>query len=236
LNRKLLILNVILFAVVAFAGVQWRNAWKASKAREAASLNRPLKALPPPPIASLPAQNPVEAYKYLKVAENMLFDPSRNPTVVVEKKPEPPPPPPPPMPTYRGAMNLGDGLIALFRIPGQPGLQSFHLGEVVGQYKLVDVNSEGITLEWNGQKFYKGVTQVTEQASAEVPQDTGRTATPAPAAPPPPVLKGPGEDTGRGYKNCSMADGQPEGAVVDGYRKVAYSTPFGQACRYEPVK
>ena len=61
MNRKLLILNVILLAVVAFAGVQLRKAWKASKAREAASLNRPLKPLPPPPIAPLPAENPVEA-------------------------------------------------------------------------------------------------------------------------------------------------------------------------------
>jgi hypothetical protein len=235
LSRKLLVLNVLLFAVVAFAGFQWRKAWKASKAREAAGLNRPLKPLPPPRVAPLPPVNPVEPNQYLRVAQNMLFDPSRNPTIVVEKKPEPPPPPPPPLPTYRGAMNLGEGLIALFRIPGQPGLQSFHVGEEVGQYKLLDVSSEGITLEWNGQKFYKGVSQVSEQV-VEAPQDQGRTAAPAAAAPPPPVLKGPGEDTGRGFKNCSMADGQPEGAVVDGYRKVTYPTPFGTACRYEPVK
>ena len=236
MNRKLLILNAILFAVIAYAGIQWRKTWQESKAREAAKLNRPLKPLPPPPIAPLPEVKAVEPNKYLTVAQNMLFDPSRNPTVVVEKKPEPPPPPPPPLPTYRGAMNLGEGLIALFHVQGQPGLQSFHVGEAVGQYKLVDVSSEGITLEWNGQKFYKGVSQVTEQA-AEAPPEQGRTAAPAAAAaPPPPVLKGPGEDTGRGYKNCTMADGQPDGAVVDGYRKVTYATPFGQACRYEPVK
>ena len=166
----------------------------------------------------------------------MLFDPSRNPTVVVETKPEPPPPPPPPMPTYRGAMNLGDGLIALFRIPGQPGLQSFHPGRSVGQYKLVDVNSEGITLRVERAEILQRRDPGNRTGFRGGPQDTGRTATPAPAAPPPPVLKGPGEDTGRGYKNCNMADGQPDGAVVDGYRKVAYNTPFGQACRYEPVK
>jgi len=203
LNRKLLILNAVLLAVAVYAGLQWRKAWKESKAREAASLNRPVKPLPPPPIAPLPAVKPVEPNKYLTVAQNMLFDPSRNPTVVIEKKPEPPPPPPPPLPTYRGAMNLGDGLIALFHVQGQPGLQSFHVCEMVGPYKLTDMSSEGITLEWNGQKFYKGVTQVTEQASAEG-QDQVRTAAPAQSAapaPPPPALKGPGEDTGRGYKN-----------------------------------
>jgi hypothetical protein len=157
--------------------------------------------------------------------------------VVIEKKPEPPPVPPPPMPAYRGAMNLGDGMQALFHVPGQPGLQSSRLGEPVGQYKLLDVSSEGVTLEWNGQKFYNSVTKATEQASAEAPQERTAAAPPAQAATPPPAaLKGPGEDTGRGYKNCSVSDGQADGAVVDGYRKVIYTTPFGQACRYEPAK
>jgi len=68
------------------------------------------------------------------------------------------------------------------------------------------------------------------------PGSEGRTE--APAAPPPPpreVLKGPGEDTGRGFKICNVSDGNADGSVVDGYRKVAYATPFGQACRWEPV-
>ena len=68
---------------------------------------------------------PVEPNQYLNVAQNMLFDPSRNPTVVIEKKPEPPPPSSAAAAAYRGAMNLGEGLMALFHIPGQPGLQSF---------------------------------------------------------------------------------------------------------------
>jgi hypothetical protein len=133
-------------------------------------------------------------------------------------------------------MNLGQGLVALFRVPGQPGLESYHLGDTVGQYKLVDVNSDGSTLEWNGQKFFAGVS-AAPVASDAGGSDAGRTAGPAaPAPPPPPALKGPGEDSGRGYRNCTMTDGQPEGSVVDGFRKVVYSTPFGQACRYEPVR
>jgi hypothetical protein len=236
-SRKLLILDIVLIAIVAFAGVQWRNAWKASRQREAARLNRPLKPLPPPPVTPLPAPDPVIATRYAKVAQNMLFDPSRNPTVVVEKKPEPPPPPPPPLPTYRGMMNLGDGLVALFRVPGQSGLQSFRVGDAVGPYKLLDINSEAITLEWEGKKFYSGVSQTPDQPSQDKGADLARTAAPAvTAAPPPPALKGPGEDSGRGYRNCTVNDGQAEGAVVDGFRKVLYTTPFGQACRYEPVR
>jgi hypothetical protein len=69
------------------------------------------------------------------------------------------------------------------------------------------------------------------QAAPEV-----RTETPAAAAEAPrPALAGPGEDTGRGFKTCNVADGNAEGTVKDGYRKVGYNTPFGQACRWEPV-
>ena len=85
MNRKLLILNVVLVAVAVYAGVQWRKEWRAAKAREAASLNRPLKPLPPPPFTPLPVEPPVMPTKYLDVAQNMLFDPSRNSTVVIEK-------------------------------------------------------------------------------------------------------------------------------------------------------
>ena len=63
----------------------------------------------------------------------------------------------------------------------------------------------------------------------------------APAGPPPPVLPviktplGPGEDTGRGYKVCQPNDSTPDDSVVDGYRKVSLRTPFGNACRWDPV-
>jgi hypothetical protein len=60
-----------------------------------------------------------------------------------------------------------------------------------------------------------------------------------PAGPaPPPVAKsaiGPGADTGRGFKVCDPNDNTPVGTVVDGYRKVENATPFGKACRWDPV-
>ena len=61
---------------------------------------------------------------------------------------------------------------------------------------------------------------MTEQASAEARRSQGRTAAPArPRLRLRRAAEGPGEDTGRGYKNCTMADGQPDGAVVDGFAK-----------------
>ena len=104
--------------------------------------------------------------------------------------------------------------------------------------KLLDVNSEEIAYEWKGQAVHKKVDELSRAGSAASasPASEGRTEGPAP--PPPPqreVLKGPGEDTGRGFKICNVADGNADGSVVDGYRKVGYATPFGQTCRWEPV-
>jgi hypothetical protein len=232
----MLLLNLVLLAAVAYTGVQLRNRWKAAKARERAGLNIPVKPLPPPKYQPLDAAPPVLPSTYNDVAQKMLFDRSRNPNVVVETPAAPPPPPMPPLPVYHGMMNIGgSGPIAILSL-GTGAHQAIHPGEPIGQFKLVDVNSEEIAYEWNGQSVRKKLDELSAAAnanSASTPE--ARTEAPAPAPPPHEALKGPGEDTGRGFKICNMSDGNAEGSVVDGYRKVVYTTPFGQACRWEPI-
>jgi hypothetical protein len=59
-----------------------------------------------------------------------------------------------------------------------------------------------------------------------------------PPPPPPPVQAafGPGEITGFGFKVCVPNDTTPEGTVSGGFRKTVTTTPFGKACRWDPVK
>jgi len=47
---------------------------------------------------------------------------------------------------------------------------------------------------------------------------------------------GPGEATGFGFKTCVPNDATPEGTVVGGFRKTITKTPFGSACKWDPVK
>jgi len=47
---------------------------------------------------------------------------------------------------------------------------------------------------------------------------------------------GPGETTGFGFKTCVPNDTTPEGTVVGGFRKTISKTPFGSACKWDPVK
>lgn len=239
MNRKLMVLNLVLAAVVVYGGFQFRSQWLAAKAREAATLNRQVKPAAAPQFTPLPSEPPVLSSGYADIAQRMLFDRSRNSTVVIEVAPPPPPAPPPPvpaLPAYHGMMNLGDGPTAVMSVNSTAPHQEVHRGDLIGQFKLVDVNSEEIVLEWNGQVIHKKLDEVQQRRE---PSGDSRTAeSTAPSAPVTPVIKsqtGPGADTGRGFKVCDANDSTPTGAVVGGYQKVAIPTPWGVACRWDPV-
>jgi hypothetical protein len=238
LNRKLLILDVVLAAVAVYAGFQFRSQWLAVQAREAANANRRLNPLPPPQFTPLSTAPPVLSAGYAEIAQKLLFDRSRNSTVVVEVAPPPPPKPMPPLPAYHGMMNIGDGPAAILSVSAGSPQMEIHPGEMIGPFKLVDVTTQEIALEWDGKIIRKTVDEILDRATREVVADAN---TPAPAAPAPavvPVVKsplGPGEDTGRGFKVCVPNDSTPDGSVVDGYRKVSIPTPFGNACRWDPA-
>lgn len=236
MNRKLLILDVALAAAVVWAGFQFRDQWRASRARQSATLNRKIAPGPPPQFTPLPAAPGVLASGYADIADKMLFDRSRNATVVVEVPPPPPPKPMPPLPIYHGMMNLGDGPVAVMSVNASAPHQEVHPGDPIGPFKLVDVNSEEITLEWDGKTIHKQADEMSDHAAREAPQPTQ--AQTAPAAPAPPVAstpQGPGEDTGRGFRICQPNDSNPTGTVVDGYLKTSATTLFGRQCRWEPV-
>jgi hypothetical protein len=93
-------------------------------------------------------------------------------------------------------------------------------------------------LEWDGKIIRKTVDEILDRTTRQVVADASAPAPTAPPAPVLPVIKsalGPGEDTGRGYKVCQPNDNTPDDAVVDGYKKVSLRTPFGNACRWDPV-
>jgi hypothetical protein len=238
LNRKLLILDVVLAAAAVYAGFQFRSQWMAAKAREAAILHRQPAPLAAPQFTPLATAPPVLSAGYAEIAQKLLFDRSRNSTVVVDVPPPPPPKPMPPLPVYHGMMNIGDGPAAILSVNATSPQMEIHPGEVIGPFTLVDVNTQEIALEWDGQIIRKTVDEILDRTTRQVAADAN---TPAPAGPSPavlPVIKtalGPGEETGRGYKTCNVNDNTPDGSVVDGYRKVSLPTPFGNACRWDPV-
>ena len=244
MNRKLLLLDVVLLGVLVYAGFQFRDMWRASQAREAAELRKKVMSTPPPAFPPLVPPSAVMATGYVQIPQKMLWDPSRNSVVPVEAPPPPPPPEPmPALPIYHGQMNLGDGagLFAIMSVNHNAPHEAIHLGEAIGQFKLVSVNREGIDLEWKGQTVHKSLNELADrntpaqQAQAEAPPQRAAVAA-APVTPPQEKPLGPGAPTGRdNIRVCQPYDSTPEGAVVDGYRKVLKPSPFGNYCYWEPV-
>ena len=241
MNRRLVLLNVVLAAVVVYGGIQLRDAYQTEKAREAALKAKQIAALPAPAFQALANDAPVLPSGYNYVAQKNLFHPSRDPNVAVEQPPPPPPPPPmPDLPKYHGQMNLGDGPLAL--LVEKPGMaeKAVKAGDTIGQFKLVDVTTSEITFAWNfnGDIARRSLRELTDNSQAAAPVAVDNRPAAAAAPPPPPVQAayGPGETTGFGFKTCVPNDTTPEGTVVGGFRKTISRTPFGSACKWDPVK
>ncbi len=246
MRRKLLALNVALGLLTIYAGYQLRQTWHAAKVRERDQLGKTVAPAAPPPHRPLPAAPPVVAGGYSNIVQQMLFDRSRNPTVPIELPPPAPAPPPkpvPPLPVYHGMMNLGGVVTVVLSADSTSPHQGLEIGDSIGQFKLVDVNTEEITFEWDGQKIRKKLDELKDhsgapQQIAAAPVTTApvpaRTETPAAPAPQSPL--GPGMDVGGGFRACQPNDSNPAGAVVDGFRKVILISPFGQTCRWDPAR
>jgi hypothetical protein len=239
-NRKLVLLNAVLALVVVYGGVQLRHEYQAAKAREAALRAVRISPAPAPPWVPLANDPPVLPSGYKDVAMKNLFHPSRDPNVPVELPPPPPPPPPmPDVPRFHGQMNLGDGPMALLvEKPGMPE-KAIKPGETIGQFKLVDVNTNEITFAWtfNGELARRSLREVADNTAPAAGAPDTRSS-PAASAPLPVVKSnvGAGEITGFGFKECLPNDSSPEGTIDRGFRKTIVTTPFGKSCRWDPVK
>ena len=163
MNRKLLILDVVLGAGVIYGGFQLhsRVGGRPRRGRPRCQGRLP-KAGPMPAVAPLPQEPAVLPSGYKDIAVNTLFDPSRNPELPVDPPPPPPPPKePPPLPDFHGMMDFGDpqGPIALITEPDEPGHEEVHAGEMIGEFKLVAFNRQEMTLEWDGRIIHKRLNE-----------------------------------------------------------------------------
>ena len=240
MNRKLLALNLVLVALAVLAGIQLHSRYVKDRARAKAKLHVPLAKVATQPFTPAPEPGAALPANYIGVAQKDLFDPSRNPDVPVEAPPPPPPPPPmPALPFYHGAVNFGDGPMAILSASASGKHEFIKPGETIGPFKLIDLTRADLTLEWNGQLVRK---QLWELQSRSLPAQTAaavQNQNGAPSQPPKPAVrqesKGPGEVYSTGSRGCQQGDTDPVGTVKDGFKKVSAPTPFGPACIWDPV-
>lgn len=247
MNRKILLLNIVLLALLAWLGIRVRDNWLESQAKEQATLAQAPQAAP---VTNPPTINPVEpaaAIEYLNVAQQTLFATDRNnveifPIAPEPQAPPPPPPPPvPPFPSYHGQMAIGEPVIVLSN--ASQAQKSYRVGDQVGDFKLAAFDRESVTLEWNDQTLKPLLKDLRPKEVATTVASTPTTSgTPnvSPLAPVGSNTKGkiegqPGAQHGM-YRDCQVGDNSPDGTVKDGYRKTISQTLMGSSCHWEPIR
>ena len=235
MRKKLLLLDLALAVLVFVLAGQVRDKWLEARKRSDVMFRQVLKQLPPPPYSALPAIPAVTAASYSAVALKYPFSPDRNPTVVVEPPKEPPMPP---LPIYYGIMTLSDGETAIMSArQGEPS-QGIHFGEKVGEFTLLAVENDEVTLEWTGKTVTKKVSDLRPRADAGRAAPAGRSADTAPRAAAQPAAgsraeAGPWDEIGPNLRACRPGDTSPAGSQKDGWRKVLVQTPMGSGCHWE---
>jgi hypothetical protein len=195
-NRRMVLLNVALLALVGALGWVLRENWLEAQARERAVLRRqvaPKAVLAPPSLPPVQAAAPAE---YIDVANKMLFSKDRNPIVVVEPPKPAPEPVMPALPSYSGQMAIGEPVI--FLTAAKDAQHSYHVGDQVGDFKLTSFDQDNIVLEWNGKTVERKLEdlrakQILAQAGAGSGASAGSGAPPGPVpAMPRPSIPTPG--------------------------------------------
>jgi hypothetical protein len=238
LKRKLILLNLALAGLIGAAAWRLRVEWVAAKQHEKEVLGVKVKPAAAPPYNPPAPAPPLVPAQYIDVANKDLFSKDRNPNVAVEPPPPPPTPKPmPALPIVRGILNLG-GITAIMSEPGKAIQKEIRPGEQIGEFKLLAINNDEILLEWDGKQVRRNLVEVMDHSIPEPPAAPAANAPAAAAAPKPAlaVKAGPGQDIGAGRKSCVPGDTTPVGTVVDGLKKISWSTPFGEGCAWEAPK
>jgi hypothetical protein len=253
-NRKLILLNVVLLALAGWLFWMLRLKWVELHQHEHTVLTlspevRRRLMIPSP----MPQVRPMTAGEYNEVAQKNLFAKDRNPNVIVDPPPAPPPPPPPPpmpeLPSYYGSMALFGDPVVVLKLP-KGAQKNYHAGDKVGPFQLVSFNREKVVFDWNGKMVERKPEELKEKVAA--PEE--------PAAAPPPQApaanpnngggartiggekadaaegsKVVGADNGGGVRMCVKGDTTPAGTIVDGYKKRIATNMFGETCMWEKV-
>jgi hypothetical protein len=240
LRTNLIALNGLLLLALMVVAWQGRARWEEARALRRATLNVPVKPVPPPPIAPAPKPETAVAARYADVAGKNLFSKDRNANIIVEPPKVEVPKPMPPLPVVYGVMGLPSGIKAVMSEKAGSPSTTIRLGESIGEFKVIALDSQNVTFDWNGKQTTRKIDELIDRSnsltSSNGPQPgTGGPAVAAPAPQPnahPPTAADLGQDLTPTTKANKPGDTSPAGTVVDGYKKVCTPTPFGSLCQW----
>jgi len=179
-NRRIVLLNLALLALVGALGWILRANWLEAQARERAVLLRkiaPKAVLAPPGLPGVKAAAPAD---YIDVASKMLFSKDRNPTVIVEPPKPAPEPVMPALPNYNGQMAIGEQPVIFLSTNNVQS--SYHAGERIGDFKVVSFDEDNIAFEWKGKSIERKLEELRPKQVLAQTGPSGNTGSKPPAA------------------------------------------------------
>lgn len=251
MRKQAWIINVLLIAAAAGVAVKLRGDWTLANQRYE-KLNTRVSPKAPAASSSLPAAtsvaSPGNSPMNDAIVQNNLFTPDRNNNIPQPVQSTPPPP----LPVFTGSINLGNGHpIALMSETPAGAPRQVKEGETIGGYKVDRIADSFVMVEYDGQKKRVEVQSAPQQTSAP-PAYTAEQRT-APSAPPPAVTNvmpstpprvQPGNKSSTGFADTRTSrdmfgqdgvDKYPAGTVIDGWKKVERTSPFGSQVWWQKV-
>ena len=138
--------------------------------------------------------------------------------------------------------------VMLSEAKGKPQ-RGYRPGDRVGEFKILAVTGADVTFEWQDKKFTKTLGELADREASKLlaaapPPPASDNAPSAAAAKPVTTLgggssaskQGPGQVMTPTMKQCQPGDTAPDGAIVDGFKKINTATPFGFQCRWEKIQ
>ena len=242
MRGRLFIINLLLLACIAGAAMELKKLLDETRKREALVRSSAPVLPSAKPVAAAAIVEKTTPANYFDIAARLLFSRDRNPGV------EPPPPPAPPQipafPLAYGVLMIGDPpTVMLSEAKGKPQ-RGYRPGDRVGEFKIL-----AVTGEWQDKKFTKTLGELADREASKLlaaapPPPASDNAPSAAAAKPVTTLgggssaskQGPGQVMTPTMKQCQPGDTAPDGAIVDGFKKINTATPFGFQCRWEKIQ
>ena len=178
MSRKLLFLDLVLLAVMILAGVQFRKQWKAVKTRDdaarasaretsgraAAAAHHAGASRHAFAVRGRGAEGPVPSVAQSEHSGGSAALRRRRPASAAA-----------PARVSRHDEYSAAVPIAMMSVNSGAAHQAIRIGENIGQYRLKDVTTDGITLEWNGQIFEKKTEELSDH-SKDAPAEQAQAA------------------------------------------------------------
>jgi type II secretory pathway component PulC len=172
--RNFLVINVVLFIIVCFLGVELYG-----------TLNRRIEVPAEPPVTAekKASQDDKKRPQFIRpksfdvIASANLFNPDR--TSTKEEAKAVATPPPKDQPKLFGTIIVGDKKMAILEDPGTRERKTFRLNESVGGYVISEIAENKVVLSWSG-----------EEVTVQLREDKGVKPMPRRTAPKREVKKG----------------------------------------------